>query len=55
MGRCSTDSKLSLFQNGSTYSEIYFNFTNCKGGATPYSDLTRANASGVIHFNILGY
>jgi hypothetical protein len=53
-GKCSTTSTLAPYAIGSTYSEIYFNFGNSKGPTTPYSELTRTSAVGIVHFSIFG-
>lgn len=54
-GKCSNPVGLGPFTVGSTYSEIYFNTQNSKGPTTPYSELCRAHADGIVHFNIFGY
>lgn len=53
-GKCSVNNNLAPYIAGGTYSEIYFNLANCKGPNTVYSELTKTNSSGIIHFSIIG-
>jgi hypothetical protein len=53
-GKCSSTNNLSPYIPGSTYSEVYFNFSNCWQSATPFFDLCRGLLNGVVHFSFLG-
>ena len=54
IGKSSSTSGLAAFTPNATYSEIYFNLANSKGPTTPYSELTRTNSVGIVHFSIMG-
>jgi hypothetical protein len=53
-GKRASDNTFAAYTAGVSYSEIYFNLANQKGPTTAYSDLTKTNANGIIHFSIFG-
>jgi hypothetical protein len=52
-GRCSNNN-ICPYTANSTYSEIFYNFRNCRGPSTILSELLKTSADAIVHFNILG-